>query len=71
MHLIRAVKIVAHHVEARGVLSVLVLWTRYGTGKLGIERLTPAPEGKDHPAEPEFEEWEAKVIAEYLDRHDL
>ena len=59
------------HVEARGVLSVLVLWTRYGTGKLGIERLTPAPDGRDHPAEPEFEEWEGTVIAEYLHRHDL
>ena len=59
------------HVEARGVLSVLVLWTRYGTGKLGIERLTPAPDGTDHPAEPEFEEWEGTVIAEYLHRHDL
>jgi hypothetical protein len=59
------------HVEARGVLSVLMLWTRYGTGKLGIERLKPAPDGKDNPAAHEFEEWEGKVIAEYLNRHDL
>jgi hypothetical protein len=59
------------HVEARGVLSVLMLWTRYGTGKLGIERLKPAPDGKDNPAAHEFEEWEGKVIAEYLHRHDL
>jgi hypothetical protein len=59
------------HVDARGVLSVLMLWTRYGTGKLGIERLKPAPDGKDNPAAHEFEEWEGKVIAEYLHRHDL
>jgi hypothetical protein len=58
-------------VEARGVLSVLMLWTRYGTGKLGIERLKPVPDGKDDPAAHEFEEWEGKVIAEYLHRHDL
>ena len=58
-------------VEGRGVLSVLMLWTRYGTGKLGIERLKPAPDGKDNPAAHEFEEWESKVIAEYLHRHDL
>lgn len=59
------------HLEARGVLSVLMLWTRYGTGKLGIERLKPAPDGKDNPAAHEFEEWESKMIAEYLHRHDL
>jgi hypothetical protein len=59
------------HLEARGVLSVLMLWTRYGTGKLGIERLKPAPDGKDNPAAHEFEEWEGKMIAEYLHRHDL
>jgi hypothetical protein len=59
------------HVEARGVLSVLMLWTQYGTGKLGIERLKPTADGKDNPAAQEFEEWEGKVIAEYLHRHDL
>ena len=59
------------HLEAPGVLSVLMLWTRYGAGKLGIERLKPVPDGKDNPAAHEFEEWEGKVIAEYLHRHDL
>jgi hypothetical protein len=38
------------HVEARGVLSMLMLWTRYGTGKLGIETLKADPDGKDNPA---------------------
>jgi hypothetical protein len=59
------------HVEARGVLSVLMLWTRYGTGKLGVKRLTPAPEGKDNPGAHELGEWERKVVVEYLHRHDL
>jgi hypothetical protein len=39
---------------------MLMLWTRYGTGKLGIETLKPAPDGKDNPAAQEFEEWEAR-----------
>jgi hypothetical protein len=32
---------------------------------------SPAPDGKDNPAAHEFEEWEGKMIAEYLHRHDL
>jgi hypothetical protein len=52
------------------VLSVLVLWTRYGAGKLGILRLKPVRED-EMPVADEYEEWEGKAIAAYLHRHNL
>lgn len=52
------------------VLSVLVLWTRYGAGKLGILQIKPVPE-QDTPVANEYEEWEEKAIAAYLHRHNL
>lgn len=52
------------------VLSILVLWTRYGAGKLGILELKPVRED-DTPLADEYEEWERKVIAAYLHRHNL
>ena len=52
------------------VLSILVLWTRYGTGKLGILRLKPVPEDGPSVAD-EYEEWEGKAISAYLHRHNL
>ena len=52
------------------VLSILLLWTRYGAGKLGILRMKPAP--KDgRPLDEEFEDWERKAISAYLHRHHL
>jgi len=52
------------------VLSLLVLWTRYGAGKLGILRMQPV-RSDDTPVTDEYQEWEGKVIAAYLRRHDL
>jgi hypothetical protein len=52
------------------VLSMLVLWTRYGAGKLGILKLKPIRED-DTPVADEYEEWEGKAIAAYLHRHNL
>jgi hypothetical protein len=52
------------------VLSILVLWTRYGAGKLGILRLKPVPEDGPSVAD-EYEEWEGKAISAYLHRHNL
>jgi hypothetical protein len=53
------------------VLSILVLWTRYGAGKLGILQLRPMQREDDIPVVDEYEEWEGKAIAAYLHRHDL
>jgi len=52
------------------VLSILVLWTRYGAGKLGILKLKPVRED-DAAVADEYEEWERKAIAAYLHRHNL
>jgi hypothetical protein len=52
------------------VLSILVLWTRYGAGKLGILRLKPLLED-DASMAGDLEEWERKAIAVYLRRHNL
>jgi len=52
------------------ILSILVLWTRYGAGKLGILKLKPVVEDDKSMAD-EYEEWERKAIAAYLHRHNL
>jgi hypothetical protein len=48
-----------------------VLWTRYGAGKLGILQLRPIRADEETPITGEYEEWEGKAIAAYLDRHNL
>jgi hypothetical protein len=53
------------------VLSLLVLWTRYGAGKLGILQLQPVRGDDDTPVTGEYQEWEGRVIAAYLHRHNL
>jgi hypothetical protein len=53
------------------VLSVLILWTRYGAGKLGILQLRPIREGEDSAIIDEYEEWEKRAISAYLNRHSL
>lgn len=53
------------------VLAILVLWTRYGTGKLGLLQLRPVREEEDTPVAGEYEEWEGRAISSYLDRHEL
>jgi hypothetical protein len=53
------------------VLSMLVLWTRYGAGKIGILQLRPMQGEDDIPVAGDYEEWEGKAIAAYLERHNL
>ena len=53
------------------VLSILVLWTRYGAGKLGILQLRPIRADEDTPVTGGYEEWEGRAIAAYLHRHSL
>lgn len=53
------------------VLSMLVLWTRYGAGKIGILQLRPMQGEDDIPVAGDYEEWEGKSIAVYLERHNL
>jgi len=53
------------------LLSMLILWTRYGAGKLGILKFQPVREGEPIPEQATYEEWEGKAIIAYLDRHKL
>jgi hypothetical protein len=57
--------------ERLPLLSLLVLWTRYGAGKLGIMKFQPVSEGEPIPEHVEYAEWESKAIAAYLGRHNL
>lgn len=59
-----------HEYDKSPVLSILVLWTRYGAGKLGILKLKPVRDD-DSPVADEYEEWEGKAITAYLNRHNL
>ncbi len=52
------------------VLSILILWTRYGTGKLGIVRFKPTSESAALEDD-SCEDWERVVIYAYIDRHKL
>jgi hypothetical protein len=56
--------------ERLPLLSMLVLWTRYGAGKLGIMKFQPVSENEP-PEHVDYAEWESKAIAAYLDRHKL
>jgi hypothetical protein len=57
--------------ERLPLLSMLVLWTRYGAGKLGIMKFRSVFENEPVPEHVDYEEWESKAIAAYLDRHNL
>jgi hypothetical protein len=57
--------------ERSPVVSLLVLWTRYGAGKLGTLRLLPFRGEDDTPVTGEYQEWEGKAITAYLHRHNL
>jgi hypothetical protein len=50
---------------------MLVLWTRYCAGKLGIMKFLPVSENEAIPEQVDYAEWETKAIAMYLDRHNL
>jgi hypothetical protein len=56
--------------ERSPILSLLVLWNRYGAEKLGILRLQPV-QGQDSPITDEYQEWQRQAIAAYLRRHNL
>lgn len=78
---IRAVEITGISDETREVLrercemapliSLLVLWTRPSSEKLGIMHFRPVAPGSSLPVEGEFEDWEKKAISAYVHRHDL
>jgi hypothetical protein len=55
------------------IVAVLALWTRYGAGKLGILRVRLMKEGDDPRSvdERDYDDWEHKVIPEYMNRHKL
>ena len=53
------------------ILGILILWTRFGAGKLGIQKFEPIKSRESIPNQAEYEEWEAKAINDYLDRHNL
>jgi hypothetical protein len=55
------------------VLGVLILWARYGAGKLGISRFITVEEQAAKPTAEadDFIGWERKAIANYLQRHNL
>lgn len=57
--------------ERLPLLSMLVLWTRYGAGKLGILKFQPVLENEPFPERIDYAEWESMAIAAYLDRHKL
>jgi len=57
--------------ERLPLLSILVLWTRYGAGKLGIMKFQPVAENEPVPNEFDYAQWEVKAIGAYLDRHSL
>jgi hypothetical protein len=60
-----------HEYDRVPVLGMLILWTRLGAGKLGIQKLKPIANRESILNEEDYEEWEAKAISDYLDRHNL
>lgn len=57
--------------ERLPVLGLLVLWTRYGAGKIGIMKFQPMSENDPASDHAVYAEWESKAIAAYLDRYNL
>jgi len=55
------------------IIAVLALWTRYGAGKLGILRVRLMKQGDDPRSvdERDYDDWEHKVIPQYMNRHKL
>ena len=64
-------QILRQEYERLPLLSMLVLWTRYGAGKLGIMRFLPISKNEPIPEQVDYTEWESRAIAAYLDRHKL
>jgi hypothetical protein len=55
------------------IIAVLALWTRYGAGTLGILRVRLIKDGDDtqNVDDRDYDDWEHKVIPEYMNRHKL
>jgi hypothetical protein len=58
--------------DSSHVQAVLVLSTRYGTGKVGTFRIKMAESSQGTLPDPEeFDDWEGQMIRYYLVRDDL
>ena len=69
----RAQSALKREFDGAPIIAVLVLWTRYGAGTLGILRVRLMKEGDDPRSVDEryYDDWEHKVIPEYMNRHKL
>jgi hypothetical protein len=56
--------------EIAPLISLLVLWTRRSTQKLGILKFYPVTPGNPDPT-PDYEEWEKRAVSAYMERHSL
>jgi hypothetical protein len=56
--------------EIAPLISLLVLWTRRSTQKLGILKLCPVTPDNPDPT-PDYEEWEKRAVSAYMERHSL
>jgi hypothetical protein len=56
--------------EMSPLISLLALWTRPSTQKLGILKFYPVTPDNPHPKS-EYEDWEKKAISAYIERHNL
>lgn len=52
------------------LISLMVLWTRRSTQKLGILKFYPITPDNPYPA-PDYEDWEKRAIGAYMGRHNL
>lgn len=56
--------------EMSPLISLLVLWTRPSTEKLGILKFYPVTPDNPDPT-PNYEDWEKRAISAYMVRHSL
>jgi hypothetical protein len=56
--------------EMSPLISLLVLWTRRSTQKLGILKFIPSTLDNPDPA-PDYEDWEKRAVSAYMERHNL
>jgi hypothetical protein len=57
--------------EMAPLISLLALWTRQSTQKLGILKFYSVTPDNPHPKSPHYDAWEKKAIRAYIDRHNL
>jgi len=56
--------------EMSPLISLLVLWTRRSTQKLGILKFYPVTPDNPDPT-PDYEDWEKRAVSAYMERHSL